>query len=87
MAAARAGEVRWVIAGGLCAVCPVHGLAGAADQGPGLGFWTLFLPQARRGVSLMAILTAARLLAPDILALQQLKNAAGLDNLLRNIRH
>jgi DHA2 family multidrug resistance protein len=49
------------------------------------GFWELFVPQALRGVSLMAILITANFLAFGTLAPHQLKNAAGLYNLLRNM--
>ena len=49
------------------------------------GFWELFVPQALRGTSLMAILITANFLAFGTMPADQLKNAAGLYNLMRNM--
>ncbi len=80
---ARRVDVRLMMAGGFALFA--LSMALLVPMTKDWGFWELFLPQAIRGVSLMAILIAANFLAFGTLAPQQLKNAAGLYNLLRNI--
>src|SRR5262249_37600760 len=48
-------------------------------------FWELFLPQAVRGMSLMLCFLPINTLALGTLPRDQLKNAAGLYNLMRNL--
>ncbi|CAA6605109.1 Permease of the major facilitator superfamily [Rhodospirillaceae bacterium LM-1] len=49
------------------------------------GFWELFLPQAVRGVSLMLCFLPINLLALGTLPKEEVHNASGLFNLMRNL--
>lgn len=49
------------------------------------GFWELFLPQAVRGVSLMLCFLPINMLALGTLPRQEVHNASGLYNLMRNL--
>ena len=49
------------------------------------GFWELFLPQAVRGLSLMLCFIPVNTIALGTLPPEQLKNASGLYNLMRNL--
>lgn len=49
------------------------------------GFWELFLPQALRGFSMMFIFLPINALALGTLPAEEVKNASGLYNLMRNL--
>jgi DHA2 family multidrug resistance protein len=48
-------------------------------------FWELFMPQALRGFSMMFVMLPANQIALGTLPPQQMKNASGLYNLMRNL--
>jgi len=49
------------------------------------GYWDLFLPQALRGMALMFCFVPVNAIALGLLPPEQLKNASGLYNLMRNL--
>ncbi len=79
----RRMDMRWMLAGGLLAFgVSVAWLGRMSSQS---AFWDLLPPQALRGAALMFVMLPVNQLALGTLPPSQLKNAAGLYNLMRNL--
>ncbi|MBN8890086.1 MAG: MFS transporter [Rhodospirillales bacterium 70-18] len=76
-------DLRWMLAMGLVMFgVSVWWLAHLTNQS---SFWEMLLPQGLRGFSMMFLFLPVNTLALGTMAPQQLKNASGLYNLMRNL--